>query len=150
MTSKNLQDHFKSYCSIPPYFRHTVTITKAFQTSWIVGNLSVVFWAYFFRDVFKLQMVLMSPLILTLIPVYLAKESPRWLIAKGYISQASKQIRGMACTNGRNADLTLAPSTSDEAASQRSVPNQTSFKDLFAPKGICLRTLNLFSQVKIL
>ena len=86
-----------------------MTITKAFQTSWIIGNISVVFWAYFFRDVFKLQMVLMSPLILTLIPVYMAYESPRWLIAKGYISQASEQINAMALANGKTAGLPLQP-----------------------------------------
>ena len=128
-----------------------MTITKAFQTSWIIGNISVVFWAYFFRDVFKLQMVLMSPLILTLIPVYLAYESPRWLIAKGYISQASEQIKAMASANGKTADLQLQTGWKDtlQASSDEANKCQTSFKDLFAPRGICLRTLNLFLQVSI-
>ena len=128
-----------------------MTITKAFQTSWIIGNISVVFWAYFFRDVFKLQMVLMSPLILTLIPVYLAYESPRWLIAKGYISQASEQIKTMALVNGKSVDLLLQPVLKDtpQATPDEADRSQTSFKDLFAPRGICLRTLNLFSQARI-
>jgi len=92
----------------------TVRATKMMGNAFTFGELIVVLVAYFIRDEYHLQLALFTPLIALLIPGLLVKESTRWMISKGYISKAKKQIAHMAEVNGKVSADRLAVILSQE------------------------------------
>ena len=55
--------------------------------------------AYYIRDLQTLQLALYCPLFLNLMILLFVKESTRWLLAKGKVNQARRNVEHMARVN---------------------------------------------------
>ena len=81
------------------------------------------------------------PMLILLVIVFITPESTRWLIAKGHIVKAQKQIKAMEKINKRTvSEQTLSPTV------HRMQTKHASFVDLFRPAPMLFRTLAMFWQ----
>ena len=95
----------------------TNVITKSIDPTFPLGGLVLGLMAYAMRERFELQLVLFAPMILTVVPLYFVKESPRWLIAHGRYTEAKDVIRYMAKLNGKPYPDNLTATLTDNSAS---------------------------------
>ena len=78
---------------------HKIITTTVPGIAFILGELIFTFQAYFIRDWLTLQLVAFLPMLLLLGLYFLVPESTRWLIAKGRLDEAKKNIHKRACIN---------------------------------------------------
>ena len=118
-----------------PNHRNTLSQTNSF----VIGVLGLLLplEAYYIRDTFELQIALSGPIILAVIPALFMKESTRWLISKGRLEEAKKNIYSIAKLNGitkpADIDIVLIPKSTEGP--------KTCVKELFKHKVLIIRLL---------
>ena len=130
--------------TLPDYKIYT---TMCSGLGFVIGELIFAVEAFCIRDWIPLQLVAYTPMLILLVLYFVFPESTRWLIAKGKIEKAKAAISLRASVNS----LAPVPEELYEVTDQGLVLSQKSetpptIKDLFKPKVILLRILNMFLQ----
>ena len=128
----------------------------AINIPFAIGAMLFVWEAHQFHDWYSLQLVGHLPTLLLLLLWFLVPESPRWLIATGQNDKAIKIINDGARMNHRETPVKLHLISNDLYDKENNKTSEKSVKannerratvlDIFKPKIICFRTLNLFFQ----
>ena len=128
-------------------FKFTTLIGIIIGIPFALGELILGIEAYFIRDWVTLHLVAYIPWIVLLGLWFFIPESPRWLIAKGEYVKAREVINKIAKGNGKScpAEL-LAPSSKVEEQEDLGYRVNATFLDLFKPKQILFRSVNMFYQ----
>ena len=82
--------------TLPNYKLYT-TFLSGF--GFVIGELIFALEAYFIRDWFTLQLVAYTPMLILLVLYFIFPESTRWLLAKGKVEEAKKDISRRASVN---------------------------------------------------
>ena len=123
--------------------KYTMLSGIIIEIPFALGELLLGLEAYFIRDWVTLQIVAHLPVILLFGLWFLIPESPRWLLATGRIDEAEKVLRNGAKINHKQ--LPEDTFQADILAKKDSTPTPT-FSDLFKPKLMFLRSLNMMYQ----
>ncbi len=125
--------------------RYIVPLTTFCGMGFILGELILGFYAYWIRDWFPLQLASYAPMVSGLLLYFLVPESTRWLLAKGKLSRARAELRNIAECNGREFPQSLFDRKDYQMAPEetKELPKPT-LRDLFRPRTIMFRTLNMF------
>ena len=132
-------------------FEYTMLIGVLIEIPFELGGIIFGIEAIFIRDWFTLHLVAYLPCILLLALKFVISESPRWLIASGHYDQAIIVINKAARVNQRSVPFELLKFTSPNIemhSEDVQLKNETmaTFQDLFKPKSMARRTLNMFYQ----
>ena len=129
--------------------RHVVGLTTAVGIGFPVGELILGFYAFFIRDWFTLHMVAHVPLIIGLVLIVILPESVRWLVSNGRLAEAKCALQEIARINGKDLPdykFRQPPSTQMGIIDTKTEAPKPNILDLFRPKVIALRSLNMFFQ----
>merc|ERR1719394_720080 len=126
----------------------TMLIGITIEVPFALGEALLCMEAFFIRDWPTLQMVAYLPLLILLSLWWMVPESPRWLIGSGNVEKAKEVIRKVASVNGREVPEHLLNEEFVEIPLQSSVtaPERSTVFDLFRPKTMAVRTLNMCFQ----
>ena len=124
-----------------------------------LGEILLGMEAYYIRDWYTLQLVAYLPWVILLGLWFIIPESPRWLIAAGEYEKAITVINKMEKVNNATVpkellDLTIQNPECWTTASKKkdyqeigpSNEDKPTFKNLFVPTRMALRTINMFYQ----
>ena len=127
--------------TLPDYKIYT-TMCSGF--GFVIGELVFALEAYHIRDWITLQLVAYTPMLILLVLYFIFPESTRWLIAKGKVEEAKANIDRRASINS----VAPVPEELYEVTDQGLISNQETptILDLFKPKEILFRSLNMFLQ----
>ena len=130
--------------------RHVVGLTTAVGIGFPVGELVLGIYAFLIRDWFPLHMVAYTPLLLGLSLLILLPESVRWLVSNGRLAEAKVALQEIAKVNGKELpDYKFRQNTTQmgiiDAKSGGGGP-KPNILDLFRPKEIAFRSINMFFQ----
>ena len=132
-------------------FKYTMLIGVVIEVPFALGEILLGIEALYIRDWKTLQLVAYLPWAVLLGLWFIIPESPRWLIAVGRYEEAITVVNKAAKVNNRTVpkellDLTLACEKNDAQKLEPLNEDKPSFKDLFMPRSMALRTLNMFYQ----
>ncbi|QQP40977.1 Uncharacterized protein FKW44_015212, partial [Caligus rogercresseyi] len=129
---------------------YTLLIGVSIEIPFAIGELILGLEAYFVRDWVSLQLVAYTPLIALLGLWFIIPESPRWLLSAGKEEEARKVIAQAVEDNGKgDLDLELLLSRhrkSKEGEYRAEEVKPASFKDMFTPLKMMVRSMNMFYQ----
>ena len=111
-----------------------------------IGQLIIAGLAYNYRNHIHLQLICHAPAIILVLLAFIVPESPRWLIAKGYISRARGAIKEVEKISGNSvskAAMKGKPKVSGNEVVSAHDQNLT-IKDLFSNRILAFRTLGMF------
>ena len=135
--------------------KYIVALGTLTALGFTIGELLFVLAAYFIREWVPLQLVLHVPMLLGVALVYLfVPESVRWKVSKGRLAEARRDMKRIAKINGREIPERLLHQ--DEIAARKmelersskteDQPAAPSLRDLFRPRKIAFRSVNMFYQ----
>lgn len=132
-------------------FKYTMLIGVMIEIPFALGEILFGIEAILIRDWYTLQLVAYLPLILLLGLWVIIPESPRWLIATGHYEEAIIVVNKIAKGNDRSIPpelLNLALVDDEENSQELQQVNEVTptFRDLFQPSSMAIRTLNMFYQ----
>ena len=132
-------------------FKYTMMIGIVIQIPFALGEFLLGVEALYIRDWFTLQLVAYLPWAILLGLWFIIPESPRWLIAVGRYEEAITIVNRAANVNNATVprgllDVTMASEKEDCTQLEPINDNKPSFKDLFMPRFMAFRTLNMFYQ----
>ena len=127
--------------TLPDYKIYT-TMCSGF--GFVIGELVFALEAYHIRDWITLQLVAYTPMLILLGLYFIFPESTRWLIAKGKIEEAKDNIARRASVNS----VAPVPEELYEVTDRGLISHQKTptIMDLFKPKEVLFRSLNMFLQ----
>jgi len=133
-------------------YKYTMLIGIAIEIPFAIGEMILGLEAYFIRDWKTLQMVAYLPVLALLGLYFVVPESVRWLIGAGRLEEAKEIIREAARANGREvpehllkaADLYSA--NEDANKTKEASSKRATILDLFRPRKMALRTVNMCFQ----
>ena len=131
-------------------FKYTMLVGIVIEVPFALGEILLGVEAYYIRDWYTLQLDSYLPWAVLLSLWFIIPESPRWLIAVGNYEKAITIVNKMEEVNNRTVPKELLDVTaaSEKTEDYQEVESQgtPSFKDLFVPRPMALRTLNMFYQ----
>lgn len=128
--------------TLPKYKIYT---TLAIGLGFVIGELVLTLQAYLIRDWFTLQLVSHGPMLALLGLYFCLPESTRWLLSKGRIEESKKDIQKRAQINGRKS-IPQEVWNENAIVLQEKIQNSWSLMNLFKPKIILKRSINMFFQ----
>ena len=127
--------------------KHKIITTTVPAMAFPVGELILALEAYLIRDWITLQLVAFSPMLILLGLYFLVPESTRWLLAKGRIEEAKKDIQKRALINKTTpVPEELLEGNVIETNVISPSKKKSSLIDLFRPEIMLKRSLNMFLQ----
>jgi len=133
-------------------FKYTMLIGIVIEIPFALGEILLGLEAYYIRDWYTLQLVSYLPWAILLGLWFIIPESPRWLIAVGEYEKAITVINKMEKVNNATVpkellDLTAASEKKEEYLEvEPTNQEKPTFKNLFMPNKMALRTINMFYQ----
>jgi len=127
--------------------KFTTLVGIAIEIPFALGEAFLGLEAFFIRDWQALQVAAYLPILGLLSLWWLVPESPRWLIGSGNIEQAKLEAQRVAKVNRREIpDHLLKTATISQNMVEEEKEQATNVFDLFRPRKMLLRTLNMFFQ----
>ena len=128
--------------------KYTMLSGLIIEIPFALGELVLGLEAYFIRDWVTLQLVAHIPVLLLFGLWFLIPESPRWLLATGRLDEAEKIVRkGAKINNKELPEDIFKTDTLENESLLPSIPEENpSFLDLFKPKLMFFRSLNMMYQ----
>ena len=133
-------------------FKYTMLIGIVIEVPFALGEVLLGIEAIYIRDWYILQLVAYLPWAILLGLWFIIPESPRWLIAVGDYEKAITVINKMEKVNNATVpkellDLTAASEAKQEYQEVEPINEEKpTFKSLFVPSKMALRTINMFYQ----
>ena len=133
-------------------FKYTMLIGIVIEVPFALGEILLGIEALYIRDWYTLQLVAYLPWAVLLGLWFLIPESPRWLMSVGRYEEAITIVNKAAKVNGATIpeellDVTKACEKKEDFTQiEPAGDHQPSIKDLFVPKLMAFRTLNMFYQ----
>merc|ERR1719322_309551 len=133
-------------------FKYTMLIGIVIEIPFALGEVLLGIEAIYIRDWYTLQLVAYLPWAILLGLWFIIPESPRWLIAVGDYEKAITVINKMEKVNNATVpkellDLTAASEAKQEYQEVEPINEEKpTFKSLFVPSKMALRTINMFYQ----
>jgi len=126
--------------------KFTTLVGIAIEIPFALGEAFLGLEAFFIRDWQALQVAAYLPILGLLGLWWLVPESPRWLIGTGNFEQAKIEAQRVAKGNDRDLPDHLLKTASISQNMVVEEHTSTSVLDLFRPRKMLLRTLNMFFQ----
>ncbi|CAL1273866.1 unnamed protein product [Larinioides sclopetarius] len=119
----------------------------AINFGWCIGFVSLPGIAWLLRDWFWIQIALTAPCVILLFTWWILPESPRWLMSKGRVEEATKVLNKAAKTNGKklaDIDTKLKKMMVKATEVHESGEAGGNYWDLLSTPGLWQMTLNIY------